>query len=199
MSRTLLLKLSLAGIGLCLLLIGASFLFDLSRFAPTGMEKAINPAGDFTLVGDGNQVFHLKDLRGEIVLLFFGYTSCPDACPGTLAKIQRALRLLGPEKSQVRTVFVSVDPERDTPGKLKEYLDYFGINGIGLTGTKEQIDTVAKAYHAYYLKIPGQSADYYTFNHSTTVYFHDQKGRVRHLFKEEDTPELMAATIRQFL
>jgi protein SCO1/2 len=199
-SRKLLLKLSLAGIGLCLMLIGASFLVDLSRFTPTGgLDQAINPSGDFTLVEDDSRVFHLSDLRGDIVLLFFGYASCPDACPSTLAKIQRTLRLLGPEQGQVRTVFVSVDPERDTPARLKEYLDYFGINGVGLTGTREQIDTVVDAYHAYYLKIPGQSADWYTFNHSTTVYLHDKRGRVRQLFKDEDTPEQMAAAIRQFL
>lgn len=177
----------------------ASFLVDLPKFIPTGTEQAINPSGDFSLTEDNSRIFHLRDLRGEVVLLFFGYTSCPDACPGTLAKIHRALTLLGPEKNQVRTVFISVDPERDTPDRLREYLDYFGVNAVGLTGTKAEIDTVVQAYHAYYLKIPGQSADWYTVNHTTTVYLHDKQGRVRHLLKFEDTPEQVAATIRKFL
>lgn len=199
MSRLLLLKLSLAGIGLCLLLILASFLVDFPKYTPGTTEPAFKTSGDFTLTENHDKVFHLKELRGQIVLLFFGYTSCPDACPGTLAKIQRALALLGPGKTRVRTVFVSVDPERDTPEKLKEYLDYFGVNGVGLTGTKEQIDRVVKAYHAYYQKIPGESADWYTFNHTTTVYLVDQQGKVRHLFKAEDSPEQMAARIKQLL
>jgi len=189
----------MAGIGLCLLLIMVSFLIDLPRLTPTGTEQMFNPSGDFTLTDDSRKIFHLKDLRGEIILLFFGYTSCPDACPGTLAKIHRALTLLGPEQKQVRTVFVSVDPERDTPEKLKEYLEYFGVNAVGLTGTKAEIDAVVKAYHAYYLKIPGQSADWYTVNHTTTVFLVDQKGKVRHLLKFEDTAEQMAATLRKFL
>lgn len=200
MSRTLLIKLTLIGIGLCLLLISLSFVVDLTKFMPSGPARQYNPRGDFALTDDNGRIFHLKDLRGEIVLLFFGYISCPDVCPGTLAKIHQALSRLDPaERKQVRTVFVSVDPERDTPEILKDYLDYFSINAVGLTGTKEQIDKVVKAYQARYLKIPDQSGSWYSINHTTTVYLHDRQGKVRHLFMFEDSAQQMAETIRQFL
>jgi protein SCO1/2 len=199
-NRNLLIKLTLAGIGLCLLLIVGSFFAEPPRIAPTGPEKQYNPNGNFTLTGDTGKPFHLMDMRGKIILLFFGYTSCPDACPGTLAKIHRALSLLTTEESkQVRTVFISVDPERDNPKLLKEYVDYFGVNAIGLTGTKSEIDKVANAYQAHYLKIPGETGNWYSINHTTTVFLHDKQGKVRYLFLYEDTPEQLAVAIRKYL
>jgi protein SCO1/2 len=199
-NRNLLIKLTLAGIGLCLLLIVGSFFADPPRIAPTVPEQLYNPNGNFTLTGDTGNPFHLMALRGEIVLLFFGYTSCPDACPGTLAKIHRALNLLTTEESkQVRTVFISVDPERDNPKLLKEYVDHFGVNAIGLTGTKPEIDKVVDAYQAHYLKIPGETGNWYSINHTTTVYLHDKQGKVRYLLLYEDTPEQLAEAIRKYL
>jgi protein SCO1/2 len=199
-NRSLLIKLTLAGIGLCLLLIVGSFFAAPPRIAPTEPEQQYNPSGNFTLTGDTGKPFHLMDLRGEIVLLFFGYTSCPDACPGTLAKIHRALNMLATEESkQVRTVFISVDPERDNPKLLKDYVDYFGVNAIGLTGTKAEIDKVVKAYQAHYLKIPSETGSWYSINHTTTVYLHDKQGKVRYLFLYEDTPDKLAEAIRKSL
>jgi len=199
-NRNLLLKLTLSGIGICLLLIVGSFFIDLPEIAQTGPEQQYNPGENFTLTGDTGNPFQLKDLRGEIVLLFFGYTSCPDACPGALAKIHRALNLLTTEeRNQVRTIFISVDPERDTPKLLKDYIDYFGVNAIGLTGTKADIDKVVKAYQAHYLKIPGESGSWYSINHTTTVYLHDKQGKVRYLFLYDDTPEKLAEAIRKYL
>ena len=186
--------------GLCLLLIVGSFFADPPQIAPTEPEKQYNPSGNFTLTGDAGKPFHLMDLRGRIVLLFFGYTSCPDVCPGTLAKIQRALNLLVTEEiKQVRTVFVSVDPERDKPKLLKDYVDYFGVNAVGLTGTKAEIDKVANAYQAHYLIIPGETSSWYSINHTTTVYLHDKQGKVRYLSLYEDTPEQLAEAIGKYL
>jgi protein SCO1/2 len=196
----MLIKLTLAGIGLCLLLIVGSFFAGPPRIAPIEPDQQYNPKGDFTLTGDTGKPFHLMDMREKIVLLFFGYTSCPDACPGTLAKIHRALNLLTTEESkQVRTVFISVDPERDKPRLLKEYVNYFGVNAIGLTGTKSEIDRVVNAYQAHYLKIPSETGNWYSINHTTTVYLHDKKGKVRYLFLYEDTPEQLAEAIRKYL
>ena len=199
-NRNLLIKLTLAGIGLCLLLIVGSFFADPPQFEPAKPEKQYNPGGTFTLTGTTGKPFHLQDLRGEIVLLFFGYTSCPDVCPGTLSTVHRALKLLDTEeREQVRTLFISVDPKRDSPQLLKEYVDYFGVNAIGLTGTKAEIDKVVDAYQAHYLEIPGETGDWYSINHTTTVYLHDKRGKVRYLFLYEDTPERLSEAIRKYL
>ena len=198
MNRALLLKLTLAGIGLCLLIIVASFFTDPPKEATPGPEQKYNPDGDFTLTGTSGTPVYLKDLRGQIVLLFFGYTSCPDACPSTLAKIQRALNLLTEEQGeQVRTVFVSVDPERDSPKILKDYVDYFGVNAIGLTGSKAEIDQVVNAYQAHYLIIPGETGSWYSINHTTTVFLHDKQGAVRYLFLYDHDPEQLAEAIKK--
>ena len=199
MSRALLIKLTLAGIGICLLGILASFFIDPTQRTSTPAER-YNPKGNFTLTGTSGTPFELQDLRGKIVLLFFGYTSCPDACPTTLAKLQRAFNLLTAEQiEQVRTLFISVDPQRDTPRALKDYVEYFGVNAIGLTGTKAEIDKVVKAYNAHYLIIPGETESWYTINHTTTVYLHDQEGKVRYLFLYDETPEQLAEAIREQL
>lgn len=200
MNRNLLIKLTLAGIAVCLLLIVGTFFTDPPQVAPVAPEKQYNPGGNFTLTGTTGKPFQLMDLRGKIVLLFFGYTSCPDACPTTLAKLQRALSpLTQEEKEQVRTVFISVDPDRDNPQLLQDYVEYFGVNAIGLTGTKTEIDKVVAAYQAHYLKIPGETGNWYSINHTTTVYLHDRQGKVRYLFLYDETPEQLAAAIKKHL
>ena len=200
MKRNLLLKSTLVGIGICVLVIVGSFFTDPPKIVTTKPEKLYNPSRNFTLNETNDKSFHLKDLRGKIVLLFFGYTSCPDACPSTLAKLQRSFNLLTSEQiEQVRTVFISVDPDRDNPRLLKDYVDYFGVNAIGLTGSKTEIDKVVEAYQAHYLKIPGDTGNWYSINHTTTVFLHDKQGKVRYLFLYEDTPEQLAEAIRKYL
>ena len=108
-----------------------------------------NRADDFALTDQNGRSFHLSQLRGKVVLLFFGYTHCPDACPTTMAKLSRVSKLLGPDAGSVMILFASVDPDRDTPNILKSYLAYFHMNSIGLTGTKEEIDAVVKQYGAW--------------------------------------------------
>lgn len=199
MSRDLLIKLTLAGIGLCLLGILVSFFIDPAKTTSTPSER-YNPKGNFTLTDTSGTPFELQDLRGKIVLLFFGYTSCPDACPTTLAKLQRAFnRLTAEQIEQVRTLFISVDPKRDTPGVLKDYVEYFGVNAMGLTGTKAEIDKVVNAYNAHYLIIPGETDNWYTINHTTTVFLHDKEGKVRYLFLYDETSEQLAEAIRKHL
>ncbi len=164
---------------------------------PTGIEQAFNPSGDFTLMDDSGKVFHLRDNRGKVVLLFFGYTSCPGNCPWTVAKLARARTLLGAASQRVMTVFVTVDPQHDTSARLKEYLTCFDMNAVGLTGTKTQIDKVVHAYNAYYEKIPTKSALGYIINHTNIVYLIDKQGKVRYLFHQDDDPEKMAKVIRE--
>ena len=200
MKRNLLIKLSLAGIVICLVVIVASFFAGPPKMTEPDPAKRFNPSGNLTLTGTSGEPFQLESLRGNIVLLFFGYTSCPDACPTTLAKLQRAFNLLSKEQVEhVRTVFISVDPERDNLKLLKEYVEYFGVNAIGLTGTKAEIDKVVQAYHAHYMIIPGQTSNWYSINHTTTVFLHDKQGKVRYRFLYEEAPEQLAEAIRKYL
>lgn len=156
--------------------------------------------GDFTLTDQNGQPFQLSRLRGKTVLLFFGYTLCPDACPTTLSKLARVYSLLGPAaKDEVVTVFVSVDHGRDKPEKMKEYLEYFDINAVGLSGSKEQIDRIVAQYGARYEFTDSGSAAGYLVNHSTDLYLIDPRGDVRHVFQHKDPPDLLVPVIRQAL
>src|SRR6185295_8410835 len=156
--------------------------------------------GNFTLTDQNGQPFQLSQLQGKVALLYFGYTLCPDACPATLARLTRAYKLLGPQaRNDVVTVFISVDSGRDKPQKMKEYLDYFDVNAVGLTGTKSQIDPVVAKYGARYEITDSGSAAGYLVNHSTSLYLIDQHGEVRYVFKHKDPPELIAAGVRQLL
>jgi protein SCO1/2 len=161
------------------------------------LGEAFNPSGDFTLTEASGKPFHLKDHRGEVVLLFFGYTSCPGICPMTLAKFSKVRSLLGAMNQKVVTVFVTVDPERDTAARLKEYLGYFDKRAIGLTGTKTEIDKVVDAYKASYKKIRDASSRGYTIDHTSIIYLIDKQGRVRYLFHQDDRPEKMVSIIKE--
>jgi protein SCO1/2 len=155
--------------------------------------------GDFALTDQTGRRFQLAQLRGKVVLLFFGYTSCPDACPNTLTKLANVYRLLGADKDRVVTLFVSVDPGRDTPAALKDYLAYFRINSIGLTGSKDEIDRVVNQYGARYEIEKSDSAMGYHINHSTDLYLLNQKGEIAHLFKYSDGQRAIADGIRSLL
>lgn len=162
-----------------------------------GMDDALNPSRDFTLQTQDGNIFRLKDHRGQVILLFFGYTSCPDVCPTTLSKLARVYALLGPLRQKVLTLFITIDPMRDTPPKLKEYLQYFNINALGLTGTKQQIDAVVDDYKATYEKVvTNSSALGYMFDHTDYLYLIDAKGQTSHLFHPDDRPEDMAQIIK---
>ncbi len=156
--------------------------------------------GDFQLTDHDGQPFALDSQRGKVVLIFFGYSSCPDACPTTLSKLSRVARLLGDDRSRMRTLYVSVDPERDTPSVLKADLASFALDAIGLTGTKEEIDRVVEQYGASYEVVPTpQSAARYTISHTTAVYALDAKGRVRKTFEYEATVDEIVDGIRTIL
>jgi protein SCO1/2 len=150
--------------------------------------------GDFTLTGTDGQPFSLTALRGRTVLLFFGYTACPDVCPTTLGRLAGAYRELEKEglADRVTTVFVSVDPARDTPEKIGQYLSYFAVPAVGATGKAEEVAAVAKSYAASFERVATDSAAGYLINHSTYVYLIDPVGKVRHLFRHEDPPQVIA-------
>jgi len=154
-------------------------------------------ATDFTLIDQNGVRFQLSQLRGKVVLLFFGYTHCPDACPTTMAKLARVYKLLGRDAERVVTLFVSLDPQRDTPNVLKNYLAYFRINSIGLTGTKEEIDEVVKQYGAKYEIEQSDSAAGYHIAHSTDLYLIDQKGEMAGRFVYSDGTQVIASGVRR--
>ena len=147
---------------------------------PAGMDEALNPSRDFNLHDQDGNVFHLKDHRGEIILLFFGYTTCPDVWPTTLSKLARVYALLGAGGKKVLTLFVTIDPGRDTPHKLKEYLQYFDISWDGLNRHKtgDQTGRGRCDYKATYEKVVTDfpSALGYMFDHTDYVYLIDTEG-----------------------
>jgi len=156
--------------------------------------------GDFSLTDHDGQVFSLSSLRGRVVLIFFGYTFCPDACPTTLSKLSTVARRLGEAASQVKTLYISVDPERDTPAVLKADLANFRLDSLGLTGSKAEIDEVVAQYGAAYEIVPTpESAARYTVSHTTTLYALDAAGRLRMKFRYEATVDEIVDGIHRIL
>jgi protein SCO1/2 len=162
-----------------------------------GNAPAPNLGGDFTLTNQDGRRMALHDLKGKSVLLFFGYTHCPDACPTMLSKLTRVYRLLGDNAKRVQTVFVSVDPERDSPAALKEYLSNFSIPVIGMTGTKAEIDKTISAYGGSYEITPSKSAAGPAVAHTTWLYLIDEEGQLRSQFEPGEDAEKIAGFVRQ--
>jgi len=156
--------------------------------------------GDFSLLGHDGTRFELTSLRGKVVLVFFGYSSCPDACPTTLSKLAAVSRRLGNDRERVKTLYISVDPERDTPDVLKADLASFDLDALGLTGTKAEIDKVVALFGAAYEITPTpDSAAKYTVAHTTWLYALDPKGRTRFRFRYEATVDEIVDGIRAIL
>ncbi|MBY0439719.1 MAG: SCO family protein [Burkholderiales bacterium] len=159
------------------------------------------PAGGAFALSSARGPVTLEGMRGKVVLLFFGYVTCPDICPMTLANLQQAVARLSPdERRQVQVAFVTVDPERDTPAILAEYTAAFDLPAVGLTGTPEQIAELAGRYAAQYQRVemPG-SALRYAVNHSAAVYLIDPGGRLRLLLRHTAPPARFADEIRRLL
>jgi len=148
--------------------------------------------GDFALTDHRGAPFHLQDQRGKIVLLFFGFTSCPDACPTTLFKLGQALKLLGEGPDGPLVVFVTVDPARDTPKALGEYLANFSLPAVGLSGDDGQIQQVAARYGASYKRGQDTAGGGYLMDHTDRIFLIDQQGALRYLFSRDDPPEKIA-------
>ncbi|WP_345796677.1 SCO family protein [Castellaniella sp. MT123] len=141
----------------------------------------------------------LADFHGKVLLVFFGYTQCPDVCPTAMAQAAQALQLLGAKASNVQVIMISVDPARDTPAILGAYVQAFDPSFVGLTGTPEQLDKTARSFKAFYAKEPGPTPDQYAMNHSAAFYLMDQKGEARALLGPSLTPEDMAHDISLLL
>ena len=151
------------------------------------------------LVEHGGRVFDLREQRGRVVLLFFGYAQCPDVCPTTLAKWARVKQLLGPLTQRVRYVFISVDPARDTPALAQTFARRFDSTFIGLSGDSAQLAALERSYMSTsYRGTPASGAGYMVM-HGTRTFLIDPNGRLRVLYRAEATPEDIAVDIRHLL
>jgi protein SCO1/2 len=166
------------------------------RLAPP-VSTASAIGGPFQLVDQNGRGISDQDLKGKPFLVFFGFTNCPDVCPTTLFDVSEVLRQLGPDADKARALFVTVDPERDTAEKLKDYLSSFDPHLIGVTGPREDIDKMLKAYRVYSKKVPTENG--YTMDHTALVYLMDKDGRFVAPFSLKRTPEQAAADLRRYL
>jgi protein SCO1/2 len=155
-------------------------------------------ATDFTLMSTTGEPVSLSDYRGKYVLLDFGYTFCPDVCPMALSDLSKATELLGDQADKTQVLFISVDPERDTPERLAAYLPYFHESFIGLTGTPEDIQQIATAYGVFFEKSSNKTTDY-LIDHTATITVVDPKGYVRVLFPSATTGSEIAADLQALL
>ncbi len=141
----------------------------------------------------------LADFKGKVTVIFFGYTQCPDVCPTTMAELARVKEAMGVEGQRVQGVFVTVDPERDTPEILKAYVANFDPGFVALRGSREQTAAAAREFKVFYAKVPGKTPGSYTVDHTAGSYVFDAKGQLR-LFERYGTPtEALAADLRRVL
>jgi protein SCO1 len=154
--------------------------------------------GPFRLVDQEGRAVSDQDMKGKPFLVFFGFTHCPDVCPTTLFEVSEVMRKLGPDGDRVGALFVTVDPERDTPAKMKDYLASFDSHLRGLSGDAEAIAAMQKGYRVYSKKVPLADGGY-TMDHSSLVYLMDKQGRFVAPFSLKRQPEDSAADLRRYL
>lgn len=156
-------------------------------------------AREFALTDHTGQPRTLADFRGKAVVVFFGYTQCPDVCPTTLATLAEAMKQLGPDADRVQVVFVTVDPERDTRELLSHYVPAFDKRFIGLSGDAAATERVAKEFKVIFQKQPGATPGTYTVDHSAGVFMFDPQGRLRLYASHGQGPEVFAHDLRELL
>ncbi len=191
------------GVRFGVLLLLAGLLAACGQSAPPWGLRDISglmPPLDFTLTAasDGATV-HGKNFRGKVVLLYFGYTHCPDVCPTTLSLLSRAVAALGTSAEQVRILFVSVDPARDTLARLKTYAAAFGPEVVGLRGSEAELKSLTKRYRVSYGYGKPDSSGAYEVSHSSAVYVFDRKGEIRLLAGSTDSAPVITGDLRRLL
>ena len=171
--------------------LGAAALVSTTTFVLTACKDESKPkfqgvdvtgaeyAKDIPLQDVNGQRRSLKDFSGKVVAVFFGYTQCPDVCPTTLQEFVEVKQALGADGNKLQAIFVSLDPERDTPQVLKAYLANFDESFVGLHGTPDEIAAVAKDFKIFFKKVPGKTEGTYTLDHSAGTYLYDPQGRLR--------------------
>ena len=163
--------------------------------APIALPSAVG--GPFNLVDQNSKPITDQDMKGRPFLVFFGFTHCPDVCPTTLFEVSEIFRALGPDAKNVRAMFVTVDPERDTPAVMKDYLASFDPRITGATGDVEAVTAAEKSYRVYAKKVPTDSG--YTMDHTAIVYLMSKDGRFVAPFNMKRRPEEAAAELKRYL
>jgi len=184
----------LAGLIVCF---GAVLLLTGRGSGPVAQQIAAI-GGPFTLTDQNGRTVTDQDFKGRPFLVFFGFTHCPDVCPTTLFEVSEILRTLGPDADRVRAVFITVDPERDTPEVMKDYLSSFDSRLSGLTGDPAAVAAVAKAYRVYFKKVPLDQGGY-TMDHTAIVYLMDKNGRFVSPFNLKRGIAAAADDLRRYL
>jgi protein SCO1 len=184
----------LTGLILCF----AVILLVSGRVSAPSVSQIASIGGPFSLTDQNGRTVTDRDLKGKPFLVFFGFTHCPDVCPTALFEVSEIMRSLGPDADRVRVLFVTVDPERDTPALLKDYLSSFDPHLSALSGDPEAVAAVAKAYRVYYKKVP-LSEGGYTMDHTAIVYLMNKDGRFVSPFNIKRPPEVAAADLRKYL
>jgi protein SCO1/2 len=161
----------------------------------TGLEYAKG----FALTDQNGQRRTLEDFRGKLVFVFFGFTHCPDVCPTTLAEMAGIMKALGPESERLQVVFITLDPERDTPELLASFVPAFHPSFLGLTGDQATIDKVAKDFKVFAQKVPGKDGKSYTIDHTAGSYVFDAQGRIRLFVRHGQPDDALLKDLRQLL
>lgn len=184
----------------------ATLLLILTACSPKPEFKNIDITGgtafgkDFSLVDPDGKVRTLADFKGKVVMMFFGYTQCPDVCPTTLTEMQQVMTILGPQSDKVQVLFVTVDPQRDTAAILKQYVPAFDPRFLGLSPADDAaLEKVAKDFKIYYKQVPGVSSGSYTMDHTAGSYAFDPDGRLRLYIKHAQGPETLAHDLKELL
>lgn len=166
--------------------------------------KAIDITGaeyarDFSLTDHNGQTRTIKDFAGKVVVVFFGYTQCPDVCPTSMAELAEVKRSLGKDGDRLQGIFITVDPQRDTQDVLKAYMANFDPSFVALRGTPEQLAAVAKDYKVYYKQVQGKTPTSYTMDHSAGSFIYDPQGRIRLYTRYGSGAQALADDIRLLL
>ena len=165
------------------------------QFGNTDISAA-GYATDFALTDHNGKPRTMADFRGKAVVIFFGYTQCPDVCPTTMTGMAEAMKLLGEDASKVQVLFVTVDPERDTPQLLAQYVPVFNPSFLGLYAAAQTIARTAQEFRIFYKKQPGSTPTTYTVDHTAGSYVYDPQGRLRLYVKHGEKPEVIAKDLR---
>ena len=189
---------------LSLTALGALALSGCERAAPPHHFNAIDLtvatyAQGFDLPDFDGKPRTLADFHGKVTVVFFGYTQCPDACPTTMAELSGILKTLGPDAAKVQVVFVSVDPSRDTPALLKNYVTNFRPDFLALRGDEAQTQAIIKDFKLIVEKVPGKTPDSYTIDHTAGTYIFDPQGRIRLFAPQSLDPQLLQADLQALL
>jgi protein SCO1/2 len=156
-------------------------------------------AKDFRLTDPQGQPRGLQDFRGKVVVVFFGFTQCPDVCPTALMELAEVKRQLGADGDKLQGVFITVDPARDTPEVLKAYMALFDPSFVALRGSPEQLEATAKDFKVYYKKVEGKTATSYTMDHSAASFVYDTQGRLRLYVRPGSGPQVLTDDLRLLL